>query len=680
MSDTDSSLSEPPPSDEELEIEDIVQPAKKLKLKKSKRKVDEDDDLDAEDASPAKKKRAASPPHELVFEDNADIAFIVMFRARFADVFPPKGVINFGPQDLERAVTDSPPGPMAENLLCSLLYLVLNRQKPPERGHYGRALEEAISANRAQWPRVWNGTNPLLGANNFITMSPIERLILLKTLIHWSLNESTKIKDMIKESYKQARHDDDRNQPLSVQPWGRDSDKRRYWLIEGKDDTVFRLYRESNPALKTNVWISVAGTLEELRTQAGKLGEEGSQAARRLAESIKNGIIRLEATEEKRKRREYRQSRKAQFTRPEPGFSLYEGRTRGKRMRYTFSDEEDDASEAGSGARSTRYRGRDSSTDPSRPTVTASGRQVRTRQHGAYGESLLSGQVTGDVGSPATDGSDGLQRPSHGRATRAAAKPAANGWSRGSRNNRNIDTYDSDEIDEDDGASVSGNEWDDGDESDDEVKARDVSDEDEDMSDAEAPSLVTVLRYGEGKEFTANSTSDTNEDKEMTQVAAPPSARTQEPKASSAQTARPESRVLNRNGQPVSETVSTAPAAPTAGTAPTLVVPATAPIVTTAAQVEDRVPPPASHASPPRIAYPLTNYAGPANGFTATPAIASPPAQYAKPLPVSQYQASQAYPLTGTPVHTSPTQNTSAAQNGLPPLASLYPNQAASQE
>ena len=102
----------------------------------------------------------------------------------------------------------------------------------------------------------------------------------------------------MKESYKQQRHEDDLNQPLSVQPWGRDGDKRRYWLIEGQDDTHFRLYRESNPALKHNTWWSVAGSIDELKAVATKLGEEGSQAARRLQERITLAIPRFEASEE----------------------------------------------------------------------------------------------------------------------------------------------------------------------------------------------------------------------------------------------------------------------------------------------------------------------------------------------------------------------------------------------
>lgn len=106
------------------------------------------------------------------------------------------------------------------------------------------------------------------------------------------------MKAIIKESYKQSRHDDDLNQPLSVQSWGRDGDKRRFWLIEGQDDTHFRLYRESNPALKNNTWRSVAGTIDEVKEVAQRLDEENTQASRRLRDRINAAIPRFEASEE----------------------------------------------------------------------------------------------------------------------------------------------------------------------------------------------------------------------------------------------------------------------------------------------------------------------------------------------------------------------------------------------
>jgi hypothetical protein len=120
----------------------------------------------------------------------------------------------------------------------------------------------------------------------------------LKALILWSLSSSEAVQAKIKESYKQARHDDDLNQPLSVQPWGRDSLKRRYWLIEGHDDTNFRLYRESNPALKHNTWWSIAGSIPELEAVVEKLEGEKGTHSKKLSERIRASIPRFEASEE----------------------------------------------------------------------------------------------------------------------------------------------------------------------------------------------------------------------------------------------------------------------------------------------------------------------------------------------------------------------------------------------
>lgn len=120
----------------------------------------------------------------------------------------------------------------------------------------------------------------------------------MKALILWSLASSEAVQAKIKESYKQSRHDDDLNQPLSVQSWGRDSLKRRYWLIEGQEDTHFRLYRESNPALKHNTWWSIAGDIPELESVAAKLEGEKGTNSKKLSEKIRASIPRFEASEE----------------------------------------------------------------------------------------------------------------------------------------------------------------------------------------------------------------------------------------------------------------------------------------------------------------------------------------------------------------------------------------------
>ncbi len=396
--------------------------------------------------SPPPPAREPSPPHEFMLADNPDIAvsiahticgkvpadtiaqFVVMYRARFNEAFP-KSLANFGPQELERDVMDTVPGELVEHFLCALLGLLLNRKQDVKAGHYGRAMEEAIQTHKAQWAKDWESNNPLRGGATFGSMTPTQRLTLLRTLILWSLSSSDAIKSIITTNYKQNRLEDDLNQPLSVQPWGSDSYKRRYYLISGLDDTAFRVYRESNSAKLERTWWSVAGDIEELKQLAEKLNtDDGGQRARVLGSKILAAIPNFEATEEKRRRREYRQMRKNQFKRPEPAFSMYEGRTRGKRMKYTYSDDEEDFVEDDS--RSRRSARNTGTSTPAEPTITQSGRQVRNRQGGAYGESMLSETHA------ASDAASENGERAGGRPRRAAAAAAQNGVSRPSRSER----------------------------------------------------------------------------------------------------------------------------------------------------------------------------------------------------------------------------------------------------
>jgi hypothetical protein len=170
-------------------------------------------------------------------------------------------------------------------------------------------------------------------------------------------------------------------------------------------------------------------------------------------------------------------------------------------MKYTFSDEEDEEeeSDALSVRRSGRH-GRDPPAAPSGPTVTASGRQVRSRATGLYGETLLSGQVTTEGASPATgeyerSDASGEQASANGRATRAA-KNSSNGRGRG---RKHIETYNSvDEMDDEDDATTSGGDWDGGDDDEkaDQMDVDEDEDEEPESEDGEPKTLVVRLRYG----------------------------------------------------------------------------------------------------------------------------------------------------------------------------------------
>ncbi|KAI3398282.1 hypothetical protein diail_9620 [Diaporthe ilicicola] len=473
-----SSLS-PAPSGDESEIE--LRPQNGILKFFHRVSKDEVTEARKKEMSPPPRKREPSPDHELVFADNPDIAFIVMFRKRFDSVMP-RSLAHFGPLELEQDIQQDPPAERVEQFLCVVLGLLLNRKQDIKIGHYHKALnEDAINGKdfKPQWPRDWNERSPLAGGASFQTISPTERVLLLKTLALWALGYSDAVKSLINTSYNQKRTGDDLNQPLSIQPWGHDSDKRRYYLIEGDDNCSFRIYREGNPAaLYKREWISVAGSIDEARALAEKLGRDNGQNARKLSKSILNNIVNFEEKEEKRKRREYRRTQKERFRRPEPGFSLYEGRTRGKRVKYTYSDDEDFYTDSTNNRRSTRNT-RNHTPVEAGPVITASGRQSRppprmTADNMGNGDASAAPSVQGDDatgGDPDIEMSEAPEIGRTGRPRRTAAAPhTTNGWSSSRKRNR---PYVSDDEDEDE------SEPDFGDEGDDHVPQDDTEDDEE---------------------------------------------------------------------------------------------------------------------------------------------------------------------------------------------------------
>jgi len=178
LSSLSSGLSEP---DAEMAVQleaDISAESKPASKKKSRKNVTDyfkPTPKSERPPTPEPPKRAPSPTHEYTLADKNAIAFIVMFRSRFSECFA-ASLPHYGPQDIERGVNSERPSDDVERLLCALLTLCLNRKKPVERGHYGRALEDAVSEFKSQWPTEWDGKNPVSGEKSFNTMSAEDRV------------------------------------------------------------------------------------------------------------------------------------------------------------------------------------------------------------------------------------------------------------------------------------------------------------------------------------------------------------------------------------------------------------------------------------------------------------------------------------------------------------------------
>ena len=180
-------------------------------------------------------------------------------------------------------------------------------------------------------------------------------------------------------------------------------------------------------------------------------------------------------------------------------------------MRYTFSDEED--SEDFPSRRSTRNSGISTPAEHAGPTVTASGRQVKSRLGGMYGETMLVDQRK-EVENERAVAAAAAEDEQHDEeiSLNGSARPQRSSRSR--RAPRRIDEDDDD--DSQDGDVSSGKEWSGNeDEPDDaeefEADGEDEGDDDEEMldgnddeEDGAQGSLVVQLRYRKGGVLASN--------------------------------------------------------------------------------------------------------------------------------------------------------------------------------
>lgn len=188
---------------------------------------------------------------------------------------------------------------------------------------------------------------------------------------------------------------------------------------------------------------------------------------------------------------------------------MYEGRTRGKRMRYTYDDAEDEDeddnenfSDATSARRSARQSGRSTPADIG-PQYTASGRQVKPRQGGEYGASLLSrsAETPDELGpdySESKDASDSDQPVRGGARAGRSTRGAVNGGSSLKKRKRiNADDEDEGSLDDMSDDAPSGEEWDSQANDDGDDVMPDANDDDSELlddEDSEPRRLVVTLK------------------------------------------------------------------------------------------------------------------------------------------------------------------------------------------
>ena len=153
-------------------------------------------------------------------------------------------------------------------------------------------------------------------------------------------------------------------------------------------------------------------------------------------------------------------------------------------MKYTFSEEDEGDSDSIQARRSNRHSGISTPAEPAGPVFTASGRQVRSRVGGGYGQSLLNGQHENDA-IPANGGAEGGpsgegQQYIDDRPQRTGLR---NGVGRNARRSHNKDYRSYDGTGDDSDAQSSGEEWDGGDDEEDDVDEEHMPEDDDDDDD-----------------------------------------------------------------------------------------------------------------------------------------------------------------------------------------------------
>jgi hypothetical protein len=128
---------------------------------------------------------------------------------------------------------------------------------------------------------------------------------------------------------------------------------------------------------------------------------------------------------------------------------MYEGRTRGKRMKYTYSDDDMDFMSDETGPRrSSRTTGTHTPAEPTGPVVTASGRHIRapTRLNAevqnSEGQSTALGMLDDAPENQDTEMEDSVGLGGRPRRS-AAVHHGMNGWTK--KQSRKVDEYDSEE-------------------------------------------------------------------------------------------------------------------------------------------------------------------------------------------------------------------------------------------
>ncbi|KAF9420895.1 hypothetical protein BGZ94_008994 [Podila epigama] len=271
--------------------------------------------------------------------------FLVKFKHLLRQCCPLR---EYSIEDLEAGILASSSNSCIENIHSNLLSNLLNRKKAIDSSTWHKVLLETLDAK--QKTGEWEMDNPLRMYGDYYAIPPRDRVLILKSLVEWVLQEAANIRQGLEE-YKDE---------YSVEPFGTDQSKRVYWYFGGKfsesagqgsvefQKGTLRLYRESASKTKNATWETVAKDLDGLKVLAASFEKSVYKAEKALRERIlteivepmEEGILRRE---KKHERAEKRLQKLAMFHQMAATRTT---RTRSSNRinqpKYTFDDDDED--------------------------------------------------------------------------------------------------------------------------------------------------------------------------------------------------------------------------------------------------------------------------------------------------------------------------------------------------
>ncbi|KAI8596604.1 hypothetical protein EDD21DRAFT_242545 [Dissophora ornata] len=283
-----------------------------------------------------KKKAGEDDPYSVSdLHSSWEMAFVYGFLVKFKGLLRQNCPLpEFSIEDIEEGLLSKSSNACIEDIHANLLSNLLNRKKAVDSATWQKVLADTMDVkHRAQ--ELEYDQNLMRYYGDYYWIPPPERVHILKTLVHWVLQEGVVVRGGIEEE----------NERYKVEPLGTDDAKRVYWYFgEGT-----RIYREPKELKKKNSgWETVTSTLEEIKGLVESLKSTGSKREKELQARLQEEIIdpiedKILQTKLKQERLEKRMHKLAGLHQMAATRTT---RTRSSNRlnqpKYTFDDNEDD--------------------------------------------------------------------------------------------------------------------------------------------------------------------------------------------------------------------------------------------------------------------------------------------------------------------------------------------------